>query len=367
MKSRRASEHRPEQVPGRGLTRREFIPRVTAAALGAGVLLSPDRSSGSVDSMKYRKLGKTGVSISEIGFGSHLTRQNLGDPRVRAAQIRKGLELGINLFDIYEHKYHQFGLMSEVLGPVRQDVVLSLVQVWRSTSALEEVEHALKIFDADVIDLYRLYTDGNGSKRDRETRLEGLQQAKEQGKIKAIGLSAHDQKIMVEMLRTYPELDYLMFPYNFRHQKFSPVGYVPDALSEQAVAGTRDCTMVPCPDPEFAALVRERDVGLIAMKPFGGGGLLRLKPSDPRLEPLEDAGVRLPQAALKFILQAREISSAIPAMNSIAEVVDNVRAVQGNGLSEPEGQCLQIYNEAAEQSGETYLPEEYTWLEKWKV
>lgn len=158
-----------------------------------------------------------------------------------------------------------------------------------------------------------------------------------------------------------------MFPYNFRHQKFSPVGYDPDSLPEQAVTGRRDCTMVPCPDPEFVALVRERDVGLIAMKPFGAGGLLRLKPSDPRLEPLEDAGVSLPQAALKFVLQVREISSAIPAMNSIAEVVENVGAVQGNGLSEPEGQCLQIYNEAAEQSGGKYLPEEYTWLEKWKV
>ena len=103
MKFRQTSRHRPERVAGGGLTRREFIPRVTVAALGAGILLNPDSSSGSVDNMKYRKLGKTGVSISEIGFGSHLTRHNMGDPRVRTAQIRKGLELGINLFDIYEH------------------------------------------------------------------------------------------------------------------------------------------------------------------------------------------------------------------------------------------------------------------------
>ena len=181
MKPRRTSKHQPEQVPGRNLTRREFIPRVTAAALGAGVLLNPDGSSSSVNNMKYRKLGKTGVSISEIGFGSHLTPQNMGDPQARAAQIRKGLELGINLFDIYEHKYHQFGLMSQVLNPVRQDVVLSLVQVWRPTTSLEEVEYALKTFDTDVIDLYRLYTDASRSKRERENRLEGLQQAKKTG------------------------------------------------------------------------------------------------------------------------------------------------------------------------------------------
>ena len=131
--------------------------------------------------------------------------------------------------------------------------------------------------------------------------------------------------------------------------------------------GFRDCTVVPCPDPEFAALVEETQIGLIAIKPFGGGGLLRLEPADPRLKVLEDAGVNLPQAALKFILQTPQIASAIPAMNSIEEIVQNVSAVPGGGLSDPQGQYLEIYNDAADESGGTYLPEHYRWLEDWRA
>ena len=74
----------------------------------------------------------------------------------------------------------------------------------------------------------------------------------------------------------------------------------------------------------------------------------------------------LPQAALRFILQAPQIASAIPAMNSIAEVVQNVAAVQGGGLSAPQGQLLEIYDEAADQSAGAYLPEVYRWLEQWR-
>jgi len=235
----------------------------------------------------------------------------------------------------------------------------------------------LKTFNTDVIDLYRIYTSTSSDRGGIATSIEALQQAKNEGKIKAIGLTAHNQAMLVEMLRTYPELDYLFFPYNFRHQKFSPVTSVHAVSWGQLKATTsplplqkpmlQDCVFVPCPDPEFANLVRERGVGLIAIKPFGGGGLLGLKPDDPLLEPLEDAGANLPQAALKFVLGAEEIASTIPAMNSIGEVEENVGALRDDGMSQAEIQLLQIYADAAEQSNGKYLPEKYQWLENWKV
>ena len=130
---------------------------------------------------------------------------------------------------------------------------------------------------------------------------------------------------------------------------------------------SRDCVLVPCPNPEFADLVKETGVGLIAIKPFGGGGLLNLKPTDPLLDSLQNIGASLPQAALRFVLGAREIASTIPAMNSVEEVMENAGAVQGEGMSRAEFKLLQIYIEAAEQSGGNYLPEKYRWLEQWKA
>jgi len=83
--------------------------------------------------MRYRTLGKTGISVSEVSFGSHLKRVNVENPERRRKQIELGIEKGINLFDIYEHSYKQYAPMSEALGGVRDEVVLSLVTVWRAT------------------------------------------------------------------------------------------------------------------------------------------------------------------------------------------------------------------------------------------
>jgi aryl-alcohol dehydrogenase-like predicted oxidoreductase len=368
MKSKQSSNGWPESTAGTKLTRREFVSRVTAAALGAGHLLNSVAGSApgkGSNSMKYRELGKTGISVSEIGFGSHVSRQNMNDPQERAKQIRKGLDLGINLFDIYDHNYRQFAPMREILSSVRQEVVISLVSTSRPT---KEVEYALKALNTEVIDLFRMYLSSKESKEALEVRFGALQQAKKQGKVRAVGIVGHDQTKLLQLLRIFPEVDYLMFPYNFRHKKLSPLSPVePASPARKRDAEMRDCILVPCADPEFAGLVKDTGVGLIAMKPFGGGGLLKLKPSDPWLHNQQETHFSLPQAALKFILGAPQISSTIPAMNSMAEVEENVEALQGKGLSENEARCLQLYNEAAEQSEGEYLPQDYRWLEQWKV
>ncbi len=374
MKSIRSSNHRLQSTKATELTRREFIHKMSAAALGAGALLTPAvASSGSTTAsgdMKYRTLGKTGIRVSEMGFGSHLNQDKRGDPQARAAVIRKGLELGINLFDIYEHNYHQFDLMSEVLGPVRQDVVISLVAV--ESDLMGEIEFALKTFNTDYIDLYR-------DARGETGRFKILQQAKEQGKIRAIGVTNHDQKRLLELLSDNPELDYLFLPYNFRHRRLSPVTSAQASSWGQIKAGvtadrapkaaqqTVDCFFEPCDEPDFATRISEAGLGLIGIKPFAGGALLNLEPSDPLLAELEGIESSLPQAALRFILEAKEIASTIPAMNSIDEVVENVGATQGDGLSEMDIRLLQIYAQAADESQGDYLPEKYKWLEEWKA
>lgn len=386
----RGSDRSGDLREGTGFTRREFIP--AAAVLGVGALLTPwkllarasvrtSAEAGTLrtEGMGYRTLGTTGIRVSEIGFGSHLTGANRADPPTRMAQIRKGLELGINLFDIYDHTYHQFGLMSEALGPVRQDVLLSLVTVWSVNKTLQEVEYALETFDTDYIDLYRIYMDTGTPRGDVEIRFNALQQARQEGKIRAVGLVTHDHAVVAEMLRAYPELDYVMLPYNFQFQRFSPVtmlrperwGQIKmrgiEALSRKAVVQVRDCLRGACPDPELLPLVRETGVGVLAIKPFAAGGLLSLTPSDPLLEGLKEAEVSLPRAALRFVLENRDICSVLPAMNSIDEVVEDAGASGGDGMSEAEAMMLEIYAAAAEKARGAYLPPGYAWLDQWKV
>ncbi len=92
-----------------------------------------------------------------------------------------------------------------------------------------------------------------------------------------------------------------------------------------------------------------------------------MQPSDPLIVELKGVEASLPQAALRFILGTKEISSTIPAMNAIDEVVENVGARQGDGLCASDVRLLQIYAQAAEQSQGAYLPEKYKWLEEWKT
>ena len=379
-----------------GLTRREFIPRVVAALMGAGALLSPRWllagaawDSAGAEGMKYRMLGKTGIKVSTIGFGSHLSDVLLANPLARANHIRKGLESGINLFDVYDHDFHQFAPMGQILGPVRQEVVISLVAVWNQSKVRQEVEYALKTFATDHIDLYRIYVDTGTSAAEMEVRFQALQQAKQEGKIRAVGLVAHDHVLLAQTLRTYPQLDFLMLPYNFRHQKFAPVAEVQPRSWVQAKAEAEaarsapapeklqhldglsrassvDCLYSPCADPELLPLVRQTGVGLIAIKPFAAGGLLQLGRSDPLVaQELAQTGLSLPQAALRFVLDSPEIASVIPAMNSLDEVAENIGAVRGEGLSRAETELLQQWSEAAERAQGAYLPAKYAWLEQW--
>ena len=375
------------------MTRREFFPKAAAAAIGAGALLSTEElvrrgsafASPAVNSeaksnsggMEYRTLGKTGISVSEIGFGSHLDPDKMGDPEGRAAIIRKGLEGGINLFDIYDHTYHQFELMSEVLGPVRQDVVISLVAIG---DTMAEIERALTTFNTDYIDLYRYVG--------RPGHLDVLQQAKEQGKIRAIGVVDHDHSGLVRELNSHPELDYLMLPYNFQHQRFSHATFAESASwgqikADRAALGSRkepsakaiarneadeDCLWGACSDPDLQPLIEETGVGVLAIKPFAGGAAYKLSPSDPVLQELQAAGATLPQAALKFVLSARDIASAVGAMNSIEQVVENCSASGGDGFSQIDAELLQLYADAAEASKGGFLPDKYKWLEtEWKA
>ena len=398
MKFAKSTDHRPQVGGDKNLTRREFLPRLAAVALGAGTLLSPETLMGlplssaasphsNATKSGQRILGKTGISVSEIGFGSHLNSENRSDPIGRADQIRKGLELGINLFDIYNHGSDAaFELMSKVLGPVRQDIIVSLVSVWGQSETMAEVEFALDAFNTDYIDLYRIYSESaNGIGR----RYEELQKAKDQGKIRAVGFVSHDHSVLVSALKNYPELDYLMLPYNFQHQRFNPRETLVESTTwaeikagkgsmrsrknplQKVVAGEQlleDCVYGACSDSELQPLVKETDVGLLAIKPFAGGGLATLDPSHPVLEELTDGGTSLPHAALKFALQPSEFASAIPAMNSIDQVVENCAVIDGGGLSAADAMLLQFYADAAEESKGKYLPEYYRWLEKeWKA
>ena len=298
--------------------------------------------------MRYRTLGKTGIVVSEVSFGSHLDKVNVDNPQQRRKQIEMGIEKGINLFDIYEHSYKQYGPMSEALDCIRDEAVISLVTVWRAIDeVMDEVEYALRAFKRDYIDLFRvvLSDDWNNS----EQRLHALMKAKEQGKIRAIGGVVHHPEHLLEGLRRYSDvIEYIMAPACF---------YTPLLIRE---------------DGDLFPAVKKNHIGVIAMKPMGaadqeGGYIFKLKPKGRPFEELQQKGLSIGKLAIKYLLQSDVISSVLPTMNSVEEVLENVRASGDGPLTGEEARFLQEYREEADRTFSKILPENDYWITPWKA
>ncbi|MEM2926384.1 MAG: aldo/keto reductase [Candidatus Bathyarchaeia archaeon] len=299
--------------------------------------------------MLYRHLGKTGILVSEVSFGAHLDKANIANEERRAEQIMVAIENGINLFDIYDHSgYKQWEPMSRLLHPIRDEVLISLCTVWDSRKVSEEIDYALKVFKTDRIDLYRfVYHWMDEGKEENERRISSLIEAKRKGKVVAIGVAVHRPSETVDALRRYGEiLDFIMAPLAYCFRK---------AISQEG---------------GIAPKIRAYGLGLIAMKPLcghgetGGSHLLSLTPPAEKVSILKAKGLSLGKAAIKALLQSDLVSTVMPTMNSVEEVLDNAGASGSGPLSKEEEFLLDLYWKELEKRGKGALGPQH-WLWNW--
>jgi len=335
------------------MKRRNFI-RYFAAGITCGLTEFPAIITntakpvyGNVKSGLPKKvLGETGFELTVIGLGSHVNPQNQKDPAGRIKQLQAAVDMGINLFDVYEHTYKQFDNVSKALEPVRKNVYISLSWLLvppfnvdenniTEKNARDVVEHALRRFKTDYIDMYR-FTNRYESRKSNETVFETLVKLKEEGKIRALGLAAHYEREFFEPIKQY-DLDYILVPFN-------PV-------------------MNTLKYKKLWQLLKSRNIGIIGMKPFASGSLFRLKKSSPQLKKLRyDEGSSFAQNIMKYIVSHKEITSTIPAMNSIDEMKENLGILDDMSINRTYHQMLEDLRYVAEKHGPSYLPPHYRWL-----
>jgi aryl-alcohol dehydrogenase-like predicted oxidoreductase len=182
--------------------------------------------------MRYVRLGKTELHVSEIGVGTWAFGGDWGefDPGEAKAVIRRALELGVTLFDTAQG--YGFGraerLLGEALADVpRDDVVIATKgglrkeggRVVRDGSPgwlIDGVESSLRELGVDSIDLYQLHwPDENVPFEATGEALAGLI---DQGKIRHVGVSNFDPLQMDALSRTVP-VEALQPPYHlFRRE-----------------------------------------------------------------------------------------------------------------------------------------------------
>ena len=285
--------------------------------------------------MENRRLGKSELQVSEIGFGGHQKggygRKEQAGLAERVEAIQRALELGITYFDTTEeHEAESLGLVFRELGGRPEHVtVAAMYTSWqlhrtdypgvaadmKRRVATEIDKH---LVDFDPIDVFNLCGDGLPYSRERALgALEALEEARSQGKVKHFGFSTHTMDYGLAMIDNHPEFCVIIIPYNL----------VLPRIAEILFPVAARC-----------------DVAVVAMKAMAARGLFNVGVDGAAYGP----GVSVARVALKWVLQSPQVACTIPAMNSVAEVEENATA-SGEPLSEAEERMVADLRRAFEE------------------
>src|SRR3954464_3693999 len=291
--------------------------------------------------MKYRKFGRLGWKVSDIGFGAWAIGGSWGtqsDDESLAA-LRRALDLGCNFIDT-----------AQVYGDGRSEKLVAKIAAERKADRIyiatkipptpggdwppspydrcedryperylrERLERSLRDLNTDCIDVVQLHSWTRAWNRN-PTALETLRKFQKEGKIRGIGISTpeHDQNSLIDLMRN-GWLDSVQVIYNIFEQE---------------------------PAAEFLPVAQEQNVGVIVRVPFDESALTgklssstrweegdfrnnyfagdRLERTVKRVtiakETIGNAEKDLATAALKFALKPRPVLTVIPGIRNVRQ------------------------------------------------
>lgn len=164
-----------------------------------------------------RPYGKKGDQLSIIGLGGIvLARLPQGEANALA---REAYEKGINYFDVAPTYWDAEERMGPAIKSFRDKLFLACKTTRRDAKgALEELENSLRKLQTDHFDLYQLH--GLSKMEELEQcfapggAMETFLKAREQGKVRYIGFSAHSEEVALEAIKRFP-FHSVLFPFNF--------------------------------------------------------------------------------------------------------------------------------------------------------
>jgi len=174
--------------------------------------------------MQYRILGKSELKISSIIMGTWQAGKEMWagiDDKHTTAAIRTAFECGITTFDTAEAygKGHSERILGQALADVRDRVVLA-TKVFANHLKFDQVmaacQGSLQNLKTDWIDLYQIHWPSGsfgGQTVPVEETMAAMNKLKEQGKIRAIGVSNFSRAQLEEAVR-YGSIDSLQPPYS---------------------------------------------------------------------------------------------------------------------------------------------------------
>jgi aryl-alcohol dehydrogenase-like predicted oxidoreductase len=313
--------------------------------------------------MNYRDLGRTGMKVSEIGFGCGNVGGLMirGEPRERVKAVDRAIELGINYFDTAPsygdgQSERNLGLVLKELRP--QVYVGTKVRLEAQDmadikgSVIRSVEESLSRLGRDYVDLIQLHNRIAGQRQVAQDSLstddvlgevvEAFQSLQAQGKVRFFGITGGGETGALHQVIATGTLYTVQAFYNLLN---------PSAGAE-----------VPprFPAQDFGRLIEkavENEMGVIAIRVLAAGALSGVAERHPVAVPTvapmgsgrdyrEDVGragkfsflvqeghvADLIEAALRFVLGKGEVSTVLVGYSDLEQMEKAVEAASGGPL-----------------------------------
>ena len=295
--------------------------------------------------MEKRQLGASEISISPVGLGAW----GIGGPpfwserneNESIATIEAALDDGVNLIDTAP--VYGFGRSEEVVGKAirgrRDEVILAtkcgirwkskalkgLYNDLSSSSVSEEIDNSLKRLKTDRIDLYQVHWPDQ--KTPVEETMERLNSIKEQGKIRAIGVSNFSVDQMKAALKIAPVIS-LQPKYNMverdiereilpfcRDNSIGVLAYSP--LASGLLTGKYD------EDHKFDGWRGARNLGVFKKETFGPAMKIVKKLNNYA----DSKGMSLLSLAIQWVIFQPGVTCAIVGANRADQMKENIKAL----------------------------------------
>ena len=291
--------------------------------------------------MKYRKLGSTGLEVSEIGFGAWgiggltegATSYGPTDDDESRRALEQAFDQGITLYDTSD--IYGYGHSESVLGQVfksrRQQVIFASkvgflehngMQDFSSERMKQSLDSTLARLQTDYLDLYQLHSPAIGTIVSDRGIVDTLEELRDEGKIRAYGISLQSPDDGLAAINDFG---------------FKSIQVNLNLVDQRAVT----CGLLD--------LSARQDVGIICRTPLCFGLLSGRYAVDTKFDQRDHRSVWHPdqiktwagawelfsealekqenqtpaQAALRFCLSCESVASVIPGMLTVSEVSEN--------------------------------------------
>lgn len=302
--------------------RRNFIKSLclgtASAPLAARHVLSQKEDRITKDKMVYRRLGRTGLYVSEMSLG--------GSPLPDWAILREAVDRGINYIDT-SHSYEN-GNSERKIAKLFKEVGRDKLYVhtrfhlrgnWTEDSLLDIVAGSLKRLDTDYIDILGVHGARNPDDLTDERVLNVFEKLKKEGKYRFKGLTCHSNlKEIVDKVVECGYYDMMNLSYNAFDidEGQQDIKIYDDYLG---ASGTRD----------MIRLLKSKDIGIVAQKTLKIGG------KQQNLDTYKTGTTSIQQAMLKWVLDNPNISAVITEILTYEQLEEDLNVVD-NPLSPAE-------------------------------